>query len=258
MRRRNIFCAVVVAFCLAANSGWSKDLTFTTQDFPPFNYDINGKVSGPAAEIVRRVCAELDVTCGFRLLPWTRAQQEVRSGKANGIFVVGWNTKRAKWLHFTPPVVDTEYGFFVATDNALSYSTLADVSGYRVGVYGPSNTSNSLDKIRADMVDKGLDAITVDMRPDDESGFRKLGLGRLDAVFSNRDVGYALIAKLGLKGKIRYAGHQRKLKYYIGFSMEHNDKALLDAFDAAYRKLHQGGEIKRILDEHSMEISDLD
>ena len=139
----------------------------------------------------------------------------------------------------------------------MKFGKPSDIGGYKVGVYGPSNTSNSLNKIRIKMAKDGLKAIRIDMRPDDESGFRKLALGRLDAVFSNRDVGHALIAKLGLKNKIRYSGPQRKLKYYIGFSMAHNDKKVLETFDAAYRKLHKSGDVKRILDKHAMEVSDL-
>ncbi len=245
------------ALCLAPSHGWSQALSFTTQDFPPFSYTINGAVSGPAVDIIRRVCQEIKTNCSFRLLPWSRAQQQVRDGKANGMFVIGWNKKRSKWVHFTPPIMNTEYGIFVKKSNSLNFAKLSDISGYKIGVYGPSNTSNSLEKIRAKMAKDGLKAISIDMRPDDESGFKKLALGRIDAVFSNRDVGHALIAKLGLKDKIRYSGAQRKLKYYIGFSMAHNDKKVLAGFDGAYRKLHKTGTVKKILDKHSMDLAEL-
>ncbi len=250
-------CSLVLASCLASTHAWAQELKFTTQDFAPFNYEIDGVVSGPAADIIRRICAEMNTTCSFRMLPWIRAQQEVRSGRANGMFIIGWNEKRAKWVHFTPPIMNTEYGIFVKNDNPLKFNKLSDIKGYRIGVFGPSNTSNSLEKIRAKMGKDGLKAISIDMRPDDESGFKKLALGRIDAVFSNRDVGHALIAKLGLKDRIRYSGAQRKLKYFIGFSMAHNDKNVLQAFDAAYRRLHKSGEVKIILDRYSMEISEL-
>ena len=39
--------------------------------------------------------------------------------------------------------------------------------------------------------------------------------------------------------------------------MAHNDKRVLQTFDAAYRKLHKSGEVKKILDKHSMEVSEL-
>ena len=103
-----------------------------------------------------------------------------------------------------------------------------------------------------------LKPIKVDMRPDDEAGFKKLSLGRLNAVFSNRDVGYALIAKLGLKDKIRYAGASKRLKYYIGFAQEHNNKELLEKFDTTYLDLYKNGTVKNILDRYNMEVATLE
>jgi polar amino acid transport system substrate-binding protein len=239
-------------------SSVAAELVFNTQDFAPFNYQIDGVVSGPAAEIIRQVCQEIEITCTLRLLPWKRAQEEVRTGKANGMFVIGWNEKRSKWVHFTPPIMNTEYGFFVKDDNSLKFSQLSDIQDYTVGVYGPSNTANSLNKVKAQMEKENLKPIKIDMRPDDEAGFKKLSLGRLNAVFSNRDVGHALIAKLNLKGKIRYAGASKRLKYYIGFAQEHNDKGLLEKFDKAYLELYNRGTVKKILDRHSMEVATLE
>jgi hypothetical protein len=33
----------------------ASELIFNTQDFAPFNYEVNGVVSGPAADVIRRV-----------------------------------------------------------------------------------------------------------------------------------------------------------------------------------------------------------
>ncbi len=223
------------------------ELKFNTQDFGPFNYAIDGKVSGPAAELIRKVCDEMDITCTFRLLAWKRAQAEVKLGKAHGMFVIGWNEARAKWLYFTPPILYTEYGFFVRNDNSLQFKDVTDVKGYRVGVYGPSNTSKSLEKIKTQIQD-----MTIDMRPNDEAGFKKLSVGRIDAVFSNRDVGNALIAKLKLNN-IRYAGMQRRLKYYIGFSQQYTDKKLVDQFNETLLDLYRRGVAQTILKTYKME-----
>lgn len=247
--------AVVLALPVASQPSQAAKLVFNTQDFPPFNYAVDGVVSGPAAAIIHRVCNEIGTDCTMNLLPWKRAQAEVREGKANAMFVIGWNEKRAEWIHFTPPIMTTEYGFFVKADNPLNYREFADVQGFKVGVYGPSNTANSLEKIRKQMQAENLEAITIDMRPDDEAGFKKLALGRLNAVFSNREAGYALIAKLNLKDAVRYAGQTKRLKYYIGFSQAHNDKTTLEQFDAAYLALYKKGVIKEILDRYQMEVA---
>jgi polar amino acid transport system substrate-binding protein len=239
-------CLLFVGFARGA------ELKFNTQDFAPFNYEINGVVSGPAADIIRKTCGEMKIDCSLHLLPWRRAQDEVVNGTAHGLFVIGWNEERAKTLFFSPPLLNTEYGFFVREDNPLRFKQNSDVKGYTVGVFGPSNTATALERIKAEIKD-----LTVDMTPDDEAAFKKLSLGRVDAVFSNKDVGYDLIRKLGLKN-IRYSGRQQSLKYYIGFSQKFTDKKLVDQFNAAFRNLYKRGVIQEILAKYKMDVAQLE
>jgi polar amino acid transport system substrate-binding protein len=228
------------------------ELIFNTQDFAPFNYAVNGVVSGPAADVIRRVCADMKIECPMSLLPWRRAQQEVEEGKAHGMFVIGWNAERAKWLHFSPPLLATEYGFFVRVDSPLTFKQNADVKGYTVGVFGPSNTATALEKIKAEVKD-----LAIDMTPDDEAAFKKLSLGRVDAVFSNKDVGHGLVRTLDIKN-VRYAGRQQSLKYYIGFSQKFTDRKLVEQFNATFRTLHKQGVIQEILARYRMDVAALE
>jgi polar amino acid transport system substrate-binding protein len=228
------------------------ELKLNTQDFAPFSYEVNGVVSGPAADIIRKVCSEARIDCSMHLLPWRRAQDEVANGTAQGLFVIGWNEERAKTLYFSPPLLNTEYGFFVREDNPLKFKQNSDIKGYTVGVYGPSNTATALEKIKADIKE-----LTIDMTPADDAAFRKLSLARVDAVFSNRDVGYDLLHKLALKN-IRYSGRQQSLKYYIGFSQKFTDKKVVDEFNTTFRSLYKRGVIQEILTKYKMDAAQLE
>lgn len=242
-------CTIIKAlffFVFIGGAAQAEELVFNTQDFAPFSFQSGEEVGGPAAEIITRVCEVEKLDCSFRLLPWKRAQAEVREGLANAMFVIGRNAEREEWLHFSPAIITTEYGFFVQENNPLEFGEVEDVRGYTVGVYGPSNTSRSLEKIRDQLGD-----LTIEMKADDESGFRKLSLGRVDAVFSNRDVGNDMVARLGLDN-IRYAGAQRSLNYFIGFSKAHNDAAIVERFNARLSAMIGDGTIAEILSAHDM------
>ena len=66
--------ALVIAACfLPAGFASGAELKFNTQDFAPFNYEVGGVVSGPAADIIRRICSEAKIDCSTHLLPWRRA-----------------------------------------------------------------------------------------------------------------------------------------------------------------------------------------
>jgi polar amino acid transport system substrate-binding protein len=248
-----VYSLILVTTCLFfAGFANGAELKFNTQDFAPFNYDASGIVSGPAADIIRRICSATKIDCSMQLLPWARAQDEVRNGKAHGIFVVGWNEERSKWLYFSPPLLNSEYGFFVRADNPLKFNENSDVQGYAVGVYGPSNTATVLEKIKAEIRD-----LTIDMTPDDEAAFKKLSVGRVDAVLSDKDVGNDLMRKLGIRN-VRYAGRQQILKYYIGFSQKFTEKKLVDQFNTAFRNLHKRGIIQAILSKYKMDAAQLE
>ncbi|MDE1465250.1 substrate-binding periplasmic protein [Spartinivicinus poritis] len=244
---------------LSVASAQANTLIFNTQDFPPFNYEINNVVEGPAAEVIRTVCDMQGFSCKFNLLPWRRAQNEVKNGNANAMFVIGWNKARAEWLYYSPPLMQTEYGFFVRKNNNLTYLDSKDIAGYKIGVFGPSNTSNSLNKIKESMASKGIKPIDIKMVSDDVNIFKMLDdpNRNLKGVYSNKDVGLAIINQVKLKN-IRYAGAQKKLKYFIGFSKKYTDKKLVDKFNHGLTELHKSGKLQEILSKFHMEAASLE
>lgn len=252
-----VLCCFTLAVVTLRVSGEEAKLRFVTLEFSPFVYIDNGIVSGPGADVITAVCGHMNVTCVYELYPWRRAQKLVKEGKAVGMMVVGRNKRREEWVRFSPPVFQTEYGFFVAAGNPISYSDSGDLEGFKVGVFAPSNTATNLRAIQTGMTEGGLNPIEIEDRPDDESGFKKLALGRLDAVYSNRDRGNEIIRKLGLESAVRYAGAEKQLFYYVGFSKQWGDHELLDRFDEAYLALYEKGVIKAILDRHHLHAADL-
>lgn len=251
--KKAFYSVFAVCVCLLITaSAMGIELKFNTQDFAPYNYNIDGVVSGPAADIIRIICKEMKIDCSFNLTAWTPAQKMVKEGRAHGLFVIGWNEERAKWLHFSPPILNTEYGFFVLDNNPLEFKQLSDIIGYSINAFGPSNTAYTLDTIKDEIKD-----MKIEILHKDEDCFRRLSEGKVTATYSNRDAGYAMIAKLNLKN-IRYAGLHKKLKYYIGFSQQYTDKKIVDQFNATFLDLHKRGVIQNILKKYNMEPAEIE
>jgi polar amino acid transport system substrate-binding protein len=99
--------------------------------------------------------------------------------------------------------------------------------------------------------------MSIDMTPDGGAAFKKLSVGRVDAVLSDKDVGNDLTRKLGIRN-VRYAGRQQMLKYYIGFSEKFTGKKLVDQFNTAFRNLHKRGIIQAILSKYKMDAAQLE
>ncbi len=222
-------------------------LIFNTQEFRPFTYMEGNRVSGPATEIVTRICQQAQIECRINLMGWPDALQEAKDGKVNGLFVIGWNEKRGQWLYYSLPVIRGEYGFF--TNQALSIEprTLNGYADHNVGVYGPSNLASSLEKIQ-----KAMPTMQISMFKDDTFAFEKLSEGTLDSVYSNRDVGYALIGDLGLTN-LRYSMTQKPLNYYIGFVKKSTSRKLANRFNRALKLIYNSGEAQAILERFQLE-----
>jgi polar amino acid transport system substrate-binding protein len=250
-KERKVMKLKVLTICLLgmfiiALQCHSKELVLDTQDFAPYSYLENGQVTGPAASIIKQVCAEMKTKCELRLQSWTRAQYNVRNGKANGLFVLAKTEDRKDWLYFSVPLFQAEYGVFVRESDTLNFTDVSQLKGYMIGVYGPSNTSRLLE-----LIQEKVPEINIDMRPDDTVAFKKLHHGRNDAAFSNRDVGWMIVKTHKLKG-IRYAGAYKKTLYHIGFSKKTTDEQTVKEFNAAYMKLYKNGTIKAILHTYDM------
>lgn len=222
------------------------ELIFNTQDFKPYSYLENNIAKGAGVEIITAACKKSKLQYKINFYPWARSQREVDEGNAHGLFVLAKSTDRETWLDFSEPLIDTEYALFVPTDDNAQYKSINEFKNKKIGVYGPSSTSTTLGKLASEVGN-----ITIEMTPDDIEAFKKLDAKRLDAVYSNRDVGQMLIKDLKLKNtKIGF--NHKKIVYFIAISKQFKDEENVKVFFETLKEMKTNGEIKKILDKYGM------
>ena len=91
----------------------------------------------------------------------------------------------------------------------------------------------------------------IDVSVDDIAAFKKLNIKRVDAAYSNKDVGMSLIKDLGLD-QVKYSFSHKKITYYVAFSKKAADKATINLFLKTAEEMKKSGEIKKILDKYHM------
>lgn len=225
-------------------------LILNTQDFPPLQYRLRpfgSKLYGPVPEAIRAACIVAELTCILRLYDdWGEAQRLVKRHLAHGMFLIGWNAERAKFLRRSIKITDAEYGFFVKQGDPLNFRDIADLDGYSIGVYAPSNVSRTLQNIRLALQAQGQ-GISVTETRDDKPLFHRLPKegSAMDAVFSNKDSGMTVIKGEGIDG-LRYTGPYKTLQYYIGFSKHLVDASLVKRFNQAFKQLEEDGTVRQI------------
>ena len=75
-------------------------IRFVTLEFSPFIYGQNQQVAGPGLELIAAVCEKARITCSYDIYPWRRAQELIKTGKADGMMVIGRNPSREEWIDF--------------------------------------------------------------------------------------------------------------------------------------------------------------
>ncbi len=58
---------------------WAGPLTIVTEDFPPYNYEQDGKASGLSSEVVQAVLKEIGLQADIIFYPWRRAYHAVQN-----------------------------------------------------------------------------------------------------------------------------------------------------------------------------------
>ncbi|WP_415906593.1 substrate-binding periplasmic protein [Neptuniibacter sp. QD72_48] len=234
-------------FLLFSVNAISDKLTISVQDFPPFTTVEQGKITGPFVEIVEKISVHSEIEIEILLHPNRRSKALLKEGYVNANFPLGWNEERDKWLYWSLPLMSTEYGFFTRTNEDKEYNSIELFSGLKVGVFGPSNTSYSLERLSNKLEEQGLEPINVKMLPNSNGqNLKKLVAKRIDAVYLNRDLGEYQIKELEIVGAEYLLGVEQ-INYFIGFSKENTSKELVDKFNESIRYLKDKGEISMIL-----------
>ena len=225
-------------------SAHAETLKLVTYHFPPYSVGESGNPaapSGPLVTLVREICQAAALTCEIEIVPWLRAQEYLRVGRADGIFPITPNPAWNQRIRYTEAVAVGEYGVFVPQSNPLTYRVPADLQGMTIAVQGPSNMSSVLEQLQ-----QSAGHLTIERRPDVESGFRKLAIGRVDGVFANRALGEAVILRLNERG-LRYAGTTTRIAYYVGFSSARMQQDAVLRFSRMAAELGAKGRISQVM-----------
>ncbi len=104
------------------------------EDWPPFNYEDNGKYTGMAVDYVRYALGVLGLEPEFVRLPWSEALESIRkTEKIDLIPAMSPSPDRASFLAFTSPYLSFPTVIFTR-DDARIVSGLADLAGMTVAV----------------------------------------------------------------------------------------------------------------------------
>ncbi len=111
-----IFCLL---FSLISRPALSQ--TIYTENFPPYNYQVDGKLLGLSSQIIQQMSRELGVQPVISFLPWTRAYKYAKERENSGIFSIVRIPTREDDFQWVGPIETVNIGIYTSEKNHTQY-----------------------------------------------------------------------------------------------------------------------------------------
>ncbi|MCK5098519.1 MAG: transporter substrate-binding domain-containing protein, partial [Desulfobacteraceae bacterium] len=188
----------------------SEIITLGYVDFPPYEYEKDGKPAGIQVAIVKTLFKRAGIPLKLRPLPFKRAYEKTEHGEIHGLFNFYKIKKRLPYFDYSEPVIENPLVFFVRKDSNIRFNTIKDLRGLKVGV------------MRGYTYGEGFDESPLFIRESTNShlsNFKKLISGRIDVYCCDKLVGIHVARQNDLWSGIKILPFPLKIMDgHIGFT----------------------------------------
>lgn len=210
-----------------------------TEEFPPYNFTRNGKITGFSTEVVDAVLKEIKVQGTIQSLPWARAYETAHESQDILIYSIGRSKERDKLFKWVGVIAPTNYYLYSWSGKNIKIAHLEEAKKYQIGTVNEDVGEQFL-------VSKGfVKGQNLQSSVKYELNYEKLKAGRVDLWIMPELVAYFLarqagddpakvlapafpVAEIGSDG------------YYMAFGAKTSD-ALVDRFRAGLEAIKKNG-----------------
>jgi polar amino acid transport system substrate-binding protein len=186
-------------FILFSTEGRANTIKLACTDFPPFK--IKKDITSPDhhgidLDVIKAAFAIDGYNVDFDFYPWKRALETARAGQVDGLCGCNFRPEREQQFIYSEKVGEISVGIFVNKESSLNEITdLDQLSGLSVGAVRDYATHKQLQE---------YPNIKIVDANDERQLLRLLLAGRIDAIYTFRDVVYYRMAQNNNTSTIRY------------------------------------------------------
>lgn len=240
MKKMIVIIGFAILFSLNCNA---ETIRLDIGEWAPYTSEKDPK--GKIAEAIVIEALKLEgITPEFVYYPWKRSYENVKSGKSVGTFP--WYTNEERQVDFIihkEAILVAKSVFFHLKSTQFDWTTTEDLKKYKFGVtlgYSDEKT----------LKEAGLKTEVV---PKEDTNYKKIMGGRIDATPSNIFVGYSLIHKLFPNDKAAlFTNHPKAWTEGNMFMLISkkipNGQEVADKLDAGLKKIKASGKYQEIID----------
>ena len=223
------------------NSVYAERITLAYVDFPPYEFEENGKARGILVRVVETVFKKGNIPLELKFLPFKRAYEYTRNNEIDGLFNFYKTPNRMEYFDYSESIIKNELVLFVRKGSGIRFDTLEDLKGLKVGLLRGYTYGTDFDKSTLFVKETGNSH---------ESNLKKLALGRLDVYPCDKLVGIYIAMKNNLMSQLEILPVPLKtMDGHIGFTKgKHQD--VINKINKIIMEMHQNGEIDQIINQY--------
>ncbi len=250
MKPQSILCIVLLSLLIPSATATNqaapaKDLVYITEQFPPFNYQEDGKLQGISVDLLDKMLGHMNMTLNrsdIKLLPWDRGYQMALQDNNTVIFSTVRLPEREALFKWVGPISFTKAVLFALKEKHIKINSPGDLKALKIGVINGSAEGSLAIKAGANpssLVERNNTTELIDM----------LDAGAIDAWIYSDIVGMWLINKAGLnasKYEIVYE-LEKETPLYYAFN-KNTSNSTVQAFQQALIQTKKGKEASGVSD----------
>ena len=114
----------------------AEDLTYLTEDFPPFNFEKDGGATGIApdllAAIFKQMGSKLNIA-DIKVVPWANGYAKAQDVPGTVLFSTTYTKQRINMFKWVGPIINAENAVIGLKGNKYQIDTADDLKKYKIG-----------------------------------------------------------------------------------------------------------------------------
>lgn len=159
------------------DSTMSANLTYYTEQLPPYNYMENGTLQGISVDLLEAITEKMGTKVtreDVNLVPWTEGYQAALTGNGTVLFSMARTPEREQSFKWAGPIYTDRNVLFAKQDSGITIESPEDLKGYRIGVIADDiavqqlldagvNKSQLVQETNASVLSEKLDNYEIDL-----------------------------------------------------------------------------------------------
>lgn len=233
-------------FCLVLARANATEINLITAPYPPY-YGPNLTHQGPVTEIVVAAYKKVGYRVNIEYVPWARALETVKAGKADGLYGAWYSAERAQWFVYSNQLPSNEIVLYKRKGTAPgTFTSYSELRPYKIGIVRGYRNPPAFDAAH----------LRTDLADTDATNLKKLAANRIDLILIDRGTAtYLLQYELP-----EYREHLEAveppvevLPMHLIISKKAKDyQTKMDDFNKGLELLSADGGVEAILKQHNM------